>query len=429
MVNSGCRISDDIERHSFAGPGIFLAQSLEQASSRRIRKSYSDVPDATSFHTPSLVQRETCGDPPNESRGPTSRFLDRCESEVLLSPGPDADEIEWQNLRRFTIIVGRRREWTGAFTACGLRVGQLCNVFDEVWWPLLTAEIAPEVNRSSNVSLAMDAASILRGLGVPSREFLQRLFVFDGAPAACSFGHFFCCAWHFAMAADDDLPKYLFALYGAERDDACSLVEVARMVNELCGRRGETEVLPDLCNRLFRVPLERVKDAAAQTVERAAFARVVSSKDSPCSTALLQPVLDARAKLRCEAATIGARSRHDHTRPTRPCVFAPFHAHLRHPPPGPRALALLFSTMARRCSDAVMGDAFWAALADEGRPHPLLSGVRQALSKAYNKVADSPKLRERDEAELVRARKVGVRDCDGVTGHQEIGAASLARNR
>jgi hypothetical protein len=53
-----------------------------------------------------------------------------------------------------------------------------------------------------------------------------------------------------------------------------------------------------------------------------------------------------------------------------------------------------------------MGDAFWAALADEGRPHPTLAGVHQALGKAYGKVADSVKLRERDKAELVRARKV-----------------------
>ena len=58
-------------------------------------------------------------------------------------------------------------------------------------------------------------------------------------------------------------------------------------------------------------------------------------------------------------------------------------------------------------SDAVMGDAFWVALAAEGRPHPTRDDVNRALSKAYAKVADSDKLRERDEAELVRARKVG----------------------
>jgi hypothetical protein len=229
----------------------------------------------------------------------------------MLSPGSADDDHEWQASRRFTIIVGRRREWAGAFAACGLRVGHACDVFDEGWWPLLTAEIAPEVNRSANVSLAMEAGSILRGLDVPSRAFLQRLFVFDGAPAAHSFGHFLCCVWHFAMTADDDLPKYLFALYDADRDDACSLAEIAQMVQELCGRRGETELLPDLCSRLFGVPLERVKDTAAQSVERAAFARLVSSKDSPCSTALLQPVLDTRAKLRCGAgaAALGGRCR------------------------------------------------------------------------------------------------------------------------
>jgi hypothetical protein len=57
-----------------------------------------------------------------------------------------------------------------------------------------------------------------------------------------------------------------------------------------------------------------------------------------------------------------------------------------------------------------MGDAFWAALAAEGRPHPTRDDVHRALSKAYGKVAESAKLRERDEAELVRARKVGRRD-------------------
>ena len=101
------------------------------------------------------------------------------------------------------------------------------------------------------------------------------------------------------MAADNELPRYLLALYNADHDDACTLAKVAQMLHELCGRGGEAELLPDLCNRLFRVPFERVKDAAALSASNTAFVRVVSNKEAQCGAALLGPVRDARAWLRC----------------------------------------------------------------------------------------------------------------------------------
>ena len=108
-------------------------------------------------------------------------------------------------------------------------------------------------NHRGGKSLALDPVAVLCGLGAPSRAFLQRLFGgVDSAPAACSFGHFLCAAWYFAMAADDELPRYLLALYDADRDEAGTIAEVAQVVRELCGDNGgeEAELLPDLCNWL-----------------------------------------------------------------------------------------------------------------------------------------------------------------------------------
>ena len=358
--------------------------------------------------------------------------LGRRGSEVALLSADD--EKDWAAARRFTIVVGRRREWAAALALCGLGVAHACDAFDAVWWPLLTAEIAPEANHHrGGKSLSLDPAAILRGLGAPSRAFLQRLLGgVDSAPASsCAFGHFLCATWHFAMAADDTLPRYLFALYDADRDDACTLAEVAQMVRELCGGGGgggeEAELLPDLCNRLFRVPLERVKDAAALTVPGAVFARVVSNQEARCGAALLAPMRDARAWLRCVRGraeqrrwcVVGVPRRC--LRPSRPSTSRRFPCvsiwcsgrrlvFARQLSSSPAAVArrVLFDDADDR-SDAVMGDAFWAALAAEGRSHPTRDDVHRALSKAYGKVAESAKLRERDEAELVRARKVGRR--------------------
>ena len=303
---------DEDERRSF----VSLSRSPSNhcpSDLRQQRKTYGDNPDNMDALSPRRL------DPLLTSatgrRGGSEAALDQRGSEAVIGRrGSEAtlgrrgsevallsfdDEKEWAAMRRFAIIVGRRREWASALALCGFRVRHACDVFDEVWWPLLTAAIAPEVNRSADVSLAVDPAAILCGLGVPSRAFLQRLFGgFDGAPTACSFGHFLCATWHFAMAADDELPGYLLALYDADRDNACTLAEVAQMVHELCGRGGEAELLPDLCNRLFRVPFERVKDATALSVLRTAFTRVLSNKEAQCGAALLGPVCDARAWLR-----------------------------------------------------------------------------------------------------------------------------------